>query len=241
MRFIPLLGLLAVVAASGCADVRAVDETSEDRREFTLTGDRLVIDSGGADLRLVAGAGDAVAVERRLTGKATVDGNASWAMDGATLRLSVTCSGFVPDCGGRHVVHVPSGVAVAVTSDAPVRAVGLDADLTATVTDAWLRVEEPAGALRLTADLAVDVTGARSADVSATSRERGVALDFASAPNRVRARAGGDVAVTLPRGPETYRVTAGPGKPALRSDPASPRTVTAAAGEGRTARVRKAA
>ncbi|MCW6008056.1 hypothetical protein K1W54_26450 [Micromonospora sp. CPCC 205371] len=241
MRFIPLLGLVAVVVTAGCTDVRAVNETRDDRREFSLTGDRLVIDSGGADLRLVAGTSKAVVVDRSLTGKATVGDNASWAMDGETLRLSVTCSGFVPDCGGRHIVRVPSGVAVTVTSDAPVRAVGLDAALTATVIDSWLRVEEPAGALRLTADLAVDVTGARSADVSATSRERSVALDFTVAPTRVRARAGGDVAVTLPSGPETYRVTAAPGETALRSDPASERTVTAAAGEGRSARVRKAA
>jgi hypothetical protein len=239
MRFIPLVAIVAL--AAGCADVRAVNETREDRREFSLTGDRLVIESAGADLRLVDGRGETVEVERSLTGKATVGDNASWSMDGRTLRLGITCSGFVPDCGGRHIVRVPSGVAVTVTSDAPVRAVGLGGALTATVTGAWLRVEDPSGALRLTAQFNVDVTGARSTDVAATSSERDVTLDFAGAPTRVQARASGNVAVTLPGGPETYRVAAAPGRPALRSDPASERTVTATAGEGRTARVRKAA
>ncbi|GLH98762.1 hypothetical protein [Phytohabitans aurantiacus] len=241
MRFIPLLGIAAILAAAGCTDVRAVNDTREDRREFTLTGDRLVIESSGADLRLVAGTGKKLEVERSLTGKATADDNAAWEMDGGTLRLNVTCSGFVPDCGGRHIVHIPSGVAITVTSDSPVRAVGLDGALTATVTDAWLRVENPTGALRLTAEANVDVTGARSADVTATSGERNVTLDFAGAPTSVRAKANGNVAVTLPGGPETYRVSAAPGKPALRSDPASERSITATAGEGRTARVRKAA
>jgi hypothetical protein len=228
------------LAAAGCADVRAVSESSEDRRSFELSGTRLVVDSDGADLRLVPGDGDAVEVERSLTGKATADGNASWSLDGGTLRLSVTCSGFVPDCGGRHIVHVPGGVAVEVTSNGPVRAVGLSDDLTATVSGAWLRVEDPSGTLHLVAENNIDVTGASSPDVTATSRDSDVNLAFAGAPDRVEARANGSVTVILPSGPETYRVTARPGRRTLTSDLASARTVTATAGEGHTARVRKA-
>ncbi|MCX4387379.1 hypothetical protein OG777_10585 [Micromonospora peucetia] len=239
MRVAPLLSIAALMAVAGCADIRAINETRDDRQEFSLSGDRLVIDNDGADLRLVAGAGAAIEVQRSLTGKATVDDNASWSMDGGTLRLKVKCSGLVPDCGGRHIVHVPAGVVVEVNSDAPVRAVGLDADFSATVTDAWLRVEESTGALRLHAEEGVDVTGARSANVTVTSTGRSVNLGFASPPDRVEARAAGSVQVSLPGGPETYRVTAAPGRPALTSDPASKRTVTATAGVGHTAQVRK--
>jgi hypothetical protein len=240
MRIVPLLTLAAVLAAAaGCTDVQAVNEARDDRREFPFTGERLLIDNQGADLRLVAGGGEAVEVERSLTGKATVDGNASWSLDGGALRLRVECSGFVPDCGGRHVVHVPSGVAVEVTSDSAVRAVRLGTDLTATVTGSWLRVEEPAGRLRLQAENSVEVTGARSADVTARSTGLDVSLAFAGPPTRVEARAEGSVTVTLPGGPETYRVDASPGRAALPSDPASQRAVTAVAGEGHTARVRK--
>src|SRR5688500_17191621 len=208
MRFAPLLALAALLAVAGCADVRAIDESRDDRRDFGSPGARLVIDNDGADLRLVAAADDAVVVvERSLTGKATLDGNADWSMTDGALRLAVTCSGFVPDCGGRHVVHVPPGVAVEVTSDAPVRAVGLDAAFSATVRDAWLRVENPAGRLRLEAGLAVHVTGARSADVTARSTGGEVDVAFAGPPTRVQARAAGSVAVTLPAGPQTYRVS----------------------------------
>jgi len=189
MRFLPMLALAAVLAATGCTDIRAVDEASEDRREFPFTGERLVIDSGGADLRLVAGGGDAVEVR----------------------------------------------------NDAPVRAVALSGDITATVRDSWLRVEDPGGALRLRAEFDVEVTGARSAEVIARSTDRGVSLTFAGPPSRVEARAAGAVEVALPGGPETYRVDASPGRAALRSDPASARVVTAVAGAGHTALVRKGA
>ena len=240
MRLTPLLPLLLVLPIAGCADLGAVHETRDDRHEFALTGDRLVIDNHGGDLRLVAGAARAVVVQRSLTGKATLDGNASWSLSGDTLQLDVTCSGFVPDCGGLHVVGVPPGVAAVVKSDAAVRVVRLATALTATVTGSWLKVEDPSGPLRLKAELDVDVSGARSADVTATSGDLGVHLSFARPPTRVKVRAAGSVQVTLPAGPETYRVAAAPGRATLPSDPASERVVAATAGEGHTARVRKA-
>jgi hypothetical protein len=239
MRLAPILILAATLAVTGCTDVRAVNEARDDRRAFPFTGERLVIDNHGADLRLATGGEDAVEIERSLSGKATVDGNASWSLEGGTLRLRVKCSGFVPDCGGRHIVRVPAGLAVEVTSDSAVRAVGLRGDLTATVAGSWLRVEEPTGRLRLRAEATVDVTGARSADVTARSTGLDVSLAFAGPPTRVEARAEGSVTVTLPGGPETYRVDASPGRAALPGDPASQRVVTAVAGDGHTARVRK--
>lgn len=240
MRLRHLIPLALIISIGGCTDIGAINDTSDDRHDFALTGSLLVIDNHVGDLRLVAGTGAAVAVRRSLTGKATVKGNATWSMAGDTLRLAVTCSGFVPDCGGLYVVSVPPGVAVRVTSDAPVRAVELGAALTATVSDGWLKVERPAGQLRLTAEFAVDVTDARSADVTASSGENAVRLGFAIPPTRVEARAAGSVQVTLPAGPETYRVTTSPGRSALPSDPTSKRSVAAHAGEGYAASVRKA-
>ncbi len=232
----------ALLGSTGCTDVGAIDESWEERQGFAHSGTRLAIDSDGTDLRLVAGTGDTVDVERTLTGKATVDGNAAWSLEAGTLRLRATCSGFVPNCGARHVVHVPAGVtAVDVTSGGPVRVVGLSADLTAKVTGGWLRVEAPSGTLRLRAEQNVDVTAARSTDVTATSADRAVNVAFAGAPTRVRATASeGPVTVTLPGGRETYRITTTPGKREPRSDPASRRVVTATAGDGHTATVRTA-
>jgi hypothetical protein len=241
--------VLAVVLAgsAGCTDLQSINETKQDQRRFAMSDGALVVDSAGADLRLVTGTSGTVLVERLLTGKATARGNASWSLAGRTLRLRVTCSGLVPDCGGRHIVHVPPGLPVRVSNDQPVRAVGVTGDLTAAVTDSWLRVEEPAGRLRLQATQTVTVTAATSTDVTASSDERPVTLAFRRPPDRVEARAtAGAVTITLPKGTETYRVTcrpgpARPGSATLRSDPASKRTVVAIAAPARSAQVRKAA
>ena len=236
--------LLAAVLAScaACTDVRSINQTSADRRTFPLPGAALVVDSAGADLRLVPGGSDSIAVERSVTGKATAAGNASWSMTGDTLRLRVKCSGFVPDCGGLHVVHVPPGTAVRVSNDAPVRAVGPTGALTATVTGSWLTVERPAGPLRLRASMSVTVTDAASTEVTAASWERAVMLTFRRAPQRVEARAtAGAVTITLPAGPETYRVACTPGMAAVHSDPSSSRAITAVAGTSHLAQVRKGA
>lgn len=237
-----------LLGTAGCADLGAIDETREDRSTFPFSGTRLTVDNAGAELRVVTGAIGAIEVERSLTGKATLDGNASWSLEDpaggsdATLRLGIVCSGFVPDCGGRHVVHVPPGVTVEITSDgAPVRVVGLTSQLSARVTDSWLRVEQPGGRLRLRAAYNVEVTGARSNEVSATSDERTVDLTFAAPPGRVEAKAGhGSISITLPAGPETYRIAAGDVKSGVPSDPASPRTITATTGDGRDIQIRKA-
>ncbi|GIM94585.1 hypothetical protein [Paractinoplanes toevensis] len=241
MHLRPLISLALIVSLTGCTDVAAVNDTRDDQQEFALSAQRLVIDNNGGSLRLIAGSGPAVAVRRSLTGKATVEGNASWSLTGDTLRLGINCSGFVPDCGGLHIVSVPPGVAVELTSDGPVRAVQLAGALTATVSDAWLKVEDPTGPLHLEADLDIDVSGARSTDVAASSREHAVHLTFTAPPTRVEARAAGSVKVLLPAGPETYRVSSAPGRSALKTDPASKRLVEATAGEGHTASVRKAA
>ncbi|MFC7546499.1 hypothetical protein [Plantactinospora sp. GCM10030261] len=236
------LASAVLIAVTGCGDLAAIDEESAAGRDFPFTGTALAIENSGAELRLVGGPAGTIGVDRTLTGKATRDGNARWSMDDGTLRLSVTCSGIVPDCGGRYVVHVPPGVAIEVASaGGPVRAVKPGVDLTASVTDGWLRVEEPGGRLRLRADNAVEVTGARSADVVARSTEGGVTLSFAAAPRRVEARADiGAVTVTVPDGPETYRLAERAGTGSIPSDPSSARVITAVAGEGRASRVRRA-
>ncbi|GAA0229005.1 hypothetical protein [Cryptosporangium japonicum] len=234
MRF-PLVPILAaVVACAACTDVSSINETSQDRRSFPLSGSALVVDAAGTSVRLVAGSGEDVGVDRELTGKATADGQASWSMSGNRLTLRVTCSGFVPDCSGLHVVHVPTGTAVTITSDSPVRAVAPSGALTATVTGSWLRVEDPAGVLRLRAEQSVTVTGATASDVTAASESR-VELGFRTAPEHVDVQATDRATVTLPNGPETYRVDCA----CTRSnDPASARTITVRA---RTAQVRRAA
>lgn len=234
-----------LVGVAGCADLRAINSAREERREFPLASvdAELTIDVHGGDLRIVAGtgSGDVVRVHRSLTGKATLPGNADWAMSDGTLRLGITCSGFVPDCGGRHIVELPAGTPVRVISEAgAVRAVGVTGKLTVDAQDGWVRVEDPSGPLRLRAALTVEVTRARSADVTAASEERDVRLNFAAAPRRVEARSvSGTVEIGLPPGPETYRIKTVAGTGTASSTVRSDRTVLAATEYGRV-RVRTA-
>jgi hypothetical protein len=236
----------ALVGAAGCSDLAARDEQREDTQSFPFSGPKLTIENSLADLRLVAGTSEAVEVQRSLTGKAATGKNATWSLTDGTLKLTITCSGLVINCGGRHIVKVPPGVAVEVRSDgAPVRAVAIPGDLTIRVTDNWMRVEDPSGKLRLTgSDANITVTGSRSPEVTAEATDGGIDLSFAAAPTRVEARSStGPVKVTLPAGAETYRVTTtsdtGTAKSAVPNDPASPRVVTAVAENG-NATVRKA-
>ncbi|MGW0433134.1 hypothetical protein ACWDV4_11410 [Micromonospora sp. NPDC003197] len=235
----------ALVGASGCGDLAARDEQREDTQSFPFSGPKLTIENSLADLRLVAGASDGVEVQRSLTGKAATGKNANWSLTDGTLKLTITCSGLVLNCGGRHIVKVPPGVTVDVRSDAPVRAVAIPGDLTIKVTDNWIRVEDPSGKLRLTGSGAnITVTGSRSAEVTTQVTNGGVDLSFAAAPTRVEARSStGPVKVTLPAGAETYRVTTasdtGTAKSDVPNDPASPRVINAIAENG-NATVRKA-
>lgn len=237
MRSTWLFGVALLMTLAGCGDVGAIEKKKTDSRTFPLSGNTLTIDNSNADLRLVAG--DELTVERSLTGKAATEDNASWELTGTTLRLKITCSGLVINCGGRHVVAVPANVAVTVTSNSPVRAVGLPNSLAATVHGSWLRVENPGGVLRLTnSGGTLVVTGARSTDVQATSDEN-ISLAFSAAPGIVSARSThGATDIVVPAGTETYRVALdGTASTSIPNDPGSSRTLTAS---GTTVSIRKA-
>jgi hypothetical protein len=235
----------ALLGVSGCKPVDGGGSPTTDSRTFAFAGSRLTIETRESGLRVETGTGKEVEVERSLSGKAGSGGNASWSMEGSTLKLSVNCSGVNVNCSADNVVRVPAGIAVEVKSfGSPVSVVGLAADLTANVADdGSLKVQDPAGALRLSSQGSnITVTGARSTDVTAdASADGNVDLGFVTAPNRVQAKShGGAVKVTLPNGPETYRLDLGGAPTNLTNDPASSRSITALADADGTVRVQKA-
>lgn len=230
-----------MLTATGCGDLTAFTAERDDTRDFAFSGDRLTIDARGSELRVVGGADGVVRVERSLAGKAATGDNASLSLVDGHLAVRVVCSGLVVTCRAHHIVAVPAGTSVEVISDGPVRTVGLTGDLTAEVAE-WLTVEEPGGALRLQAGPNLTVTASRSPDMVATSTERNVSMSFDRPPGRIEARAPhGSVEITLPGGPETYRVSAsstgGVTHLEVASDPDSARGITVTAGG--TVRVRK--
>lgn len=229
--------LLAVL--TGCDTKNA--ETTRDDRRFPFSGRTLTIDAHETRLTVVAGADGEIKVERRLQGTAAKDGNTSLSLQGTTLRLRVECTGVVITCESEHRVHVPKGIQIKVKGTGAVaRLEGLTGDITASMSrDSSLRVVRPQGRLRLWnggGDIAV--TRARSSDVEAeTAADGTVRLTFATAPRRVEARAAESVDITLPSGPETYRVDAAGAD--VPNDPASDRLIVARAVDG-SVKVRKA-
>jgi len=127
MRPTPLVlpaALATGIGCAGCTDLRSINETTTDQRTFPLARSALVVESSGADLRLVTGDAGEVRVDRTLTGKATADGNASWSMTGDRLSLRVVCSGFVRVTGATTLPSDPRSartIAVAAGTTARVR------------------------------------------------------------------------------------------------------------------------
>lgn len=232
-----LVATTLLAGLTGCDAGPAKTES----RSFPFSGTLLVIDTRETELRIANGDGADIEVERSLEGDAGDDGDATWALDGDTLKLSVNCSGLVLECASEHTVKVPKGVAIELkSSGSPVRIDALAGDLTATLTnDGSLRASNPAGKLRLKSGGGdIVVTGARSRDVTAsTTADANIKLGFAVAPDRVEANASGSVEVTLPKGPETYKIVGS--ADGLDSDPASKRVITVTAVDGRI-RVNKA-
>lgn len=234
------LTAMALATPAGCTSLSA-GATSQDSRDFTFSGRTLTIDARELNLTLVPGSAGKVSVRRRLAGSA-VNGSSSWSLKNATLRLRTECSGLVLECESEHTVRVPKNVALKIdASGGAVRIEGLTGDVNAVLrNDGSLRVIGPKGTLRLRNHGGrIVVEDATSTDVRAdTSADGTIRLGFAAAPDRVEAHASGSVSITLPAGPETYRVDAA-GARGLPSDPDSDRVIIATAADG-TVSLRKA-
>ncbi|MBP2479350.1 hypothetical protein JOF53_008222 [Crossiella equi] len=240
LRPVAFAGILlsSVAALSACKTAPPVT----DSQSFDFSGQKLVIDTREAGLTLVNGAKGKIGVERTRQGNATDKGAATLALEGGTLKLFVECSGVNLGCEGKHTVSVPPGVDIELRgSGSRVNGRDLAGDLTAQLrNDASIALDGPSGALNINANGGgITLNGVKSKQVTAVAAADGnVTLEFATAPDKVEARStGGYANVTLPAGPETYRVDA-PGKDNLATDPGSARTVTVRSSEGR-AKVQK--
>jgi hypothetical protein len=219
----------------------------DDQRRFDFSGRRLsVVVGGDGELRLERGRGGGLVVARELAGAAAQQGNAHWALDGDTLRLSAECPGIVINCRGEYVVRVPSGVDVSVTSRGSVTVVGLRCALHISTGTGDVRLERTSGTLRLRSGSGrIHLVDARSAYVDARTRRAPLSLAFTRPPVRVVAISDvGDINVKVPSVPAEYRVDGGAGNEAgvhvdIRDVPSAARSIVARTDEG-VVRIRKA-
>lgn len=203
------MALAAVLALSSCGSVGDLDvEPRNDNRTFEFSGKRLTVDSG-SNVRIEAGDGPDLAVSRKLTGMAAEEGNASWKLDGTTLRLTAKCNGLVLNCGSNYTVKVPSGIAVTVvTEGADVTAAGLTNELTVRTKSGKIKLAGGSGPLRLTSGTGrVTVSDSSASDVDVRSHDAAHFLSFRKAPRRVSAHLDiGDITLTLPKDGTRYAI-----------------------------------
>ncbi|MFI6056710.1 DUF4097 family beta strand repeat-containing protein [Streptomyces sp. NPDC051286] len=204
--------VLVALALTGCGSAN-VDDAPAEHRSFALSGKTLTIESGGTTVELVPADVRKVEVTRRVDGWVVLgDGpEARWSMRDDTLTLRVKCDALISNCGSRHQVKVPRGVAVTVNGDnGRILASGFDTPLTLHSDNGMVTVRDSSGPLKLKSDnggLVTERVSSRS--VSARSDNGGILLGFSAVPDLVDTVSDdGQVTIDLPHGPEAYAVAA---------------------------------
>ncbi|WP_406860688.1 DUF4097 family beta strand repeat-containing protein [Streptomyces sp. HUAS MG47] len=200
------------LGVTGCGSTD-VEGAPVERKNFAFQGDALTIDSDNSDLELVPGDVPDVRVTRQVDGWVFLgDGpEASWRMEGSKLVLRVKCNAVASNCGARHTVTVPRGVAVTVRDEnGDVTASGFTTPLTVTSDNGDVRVRDQGGPLELRSDNGdLQLVSGTPKTLAASSENGDVALTVRTAPQKVDAHAeNGDVDVRLPGGAR-YAVTSG--------------------------------
>ncbi|WP_215545174.1 hypothetical protein [Amycolatopsis sp. CA-230715] len=237
------MSALSVVCLAAALSACGQGKSVADSQSFAFSGPTLTIDARESTVTIDNGAPGKIGVDRTLSEDAGRNGS-SMGLDGTVLKLWVECGGGSVYCAGSHTVHVPPGVAIDLkSSGGHVRGVGLAGNITATLrADGVLDLDQPSGVLAIDAEGGgITVTGGRSPRVSAVAVADGtVSLSFAVPPERIEAKStGGSATVTLPAGPETYRIDGQGISGSPPSDAASKRTVLVQSDRGE-ASVRKA-
>ncbi|MFE7117836.1 DUF4097 family beta strand repeat-containing protein [Streptomyces sp. NPDC057654] len=200
--------LVAGVAVAGCGE--DASDAEPEHKSFSLSGKALTVDSDNSKVEVVTGAKDAkdVKVTRWFKGK-SIGGSAeaSWEVNGDTLKLRIHCSGISATCSAKHKVEVPAGIAVTVKSDnGPVKAEGIRTPLHLTAKSGPITVRDAAGPLDIsTTNGAVKATGIASSQVRTETSNGPVHLALTRTPDRLDvATTNGAVDVEVPHSP--YKV-----------------------------------
>jgi len=210
------VAIVVPLTVTGCGSSRTVSA----QRSFSFGGNRLIIDVGSSDLRLVPGGGPGLAVRRWLSGTAAKPGHSSWTLTGNTLRLSIDCTGLVFSCGSRFQVALAAGVSVVVHSGSgAVSASGWPGPLVIDGGSGAVQLHDMSGPLQVTTGSGdVAASDLRSPTVRATTNQGSVDIGFAAAPRLVDLSCGsGNATARVPTAGHRYQVQISSGTGAARS------------------------
>ncbi|MFI2607357.1 DUF4097 family beta strand repeat-containing protein [Kitasatospora sp. NPDC018619] len=228
------------IALTGCGVSDDLDaQPRNDSKDFGFQGTHLTVDTD-KDVTLVPADGTALKADRRLAGQAAKDGNASWTLEGETLKLTGKCSGIVLNCKAQYTVHVPKGVAVTVqgSGSAGITAKGIDGKLDVKTEQGSVDLDGLTAPLTVRTDKGkVDASGLSSATVEVANENGSVKLAFVKAPDRVKAESDtGSITVRVPEDGTRYHVEAkaGSSNPHVEvgEDPNSAHAITVASKVG---------
>ncbi|MGP3955504.1 DUF4097 family beta strand repeat-containing protein [Nonomuraea sp. 3N208] len=194
------------LATSGCGGLDLDAEEVRSAQSFPVNGTSLRIISSLGGVRVLAGTGSTVEVERWVRGKAADDGGAAWSLRDGTLRLSANCTMVFGDCGARYHVKVPPGVRLSIDAADGVILKDLPQDVDVTSRDR-IQVSGTSGKLRLRSEGPITGDGLKSATVRCRTLDGAIDLSFTSAPANLDLQSSdGKVTATVPKG--SYAVTA---------------------------------
>ena len=244
-RILALLagGVLAVVFTT-CSAVNVAGWTTgvvevKSHRDISGPVRELRIAGGGGDVQLMPSRDGNITVDSRVRGslktpKLDVD------FDGSDVAVRGGCPEVtLGHCEATLLVGVPIGTAVTVdASSGDIAANALNGNLTLHTASGDVRVHNLGGRLDLdTSSGDVDGSLLRSTSVHASTGSGDVDLNFRAVPETVDADTGsGDVTITVPRGPDAYKVDVDTGSGSedvnVLRDSRSPRLLRADTGSG---------
>lgn len=176
-----------------------------ERKSFAFSGDVLTVDSDHSDLEIVPGDVKDVRVTRQVDGWVFLGEGPkpSWRMEGAKLVLRLECDAVASNCGARHTVTVPRGVAVTVReSDGDVTADGFTTPLTVRSENGDVRIRNQGGPLDLGSDNGdVHLESGTLKTLVARTENGDLAVALRAVPEKVDVSSdNGDVDLRLPGG-----------------------------------------
>ncbi|MGW2592797.1 DUF4097 family beta strand repeat-containing protein [Streptomyces sp. NPDC001515] len=197
---------------SGCGSTD-VEGAKAEHASFAYSGKALTIDARNSTVELVPADVDGIEVTRKVDGWVMFGSGPDpvWKLEGDTLTLRVKCDALISDCGARHTVKVPRGIALTVdAANGKVTASGFRTPLKLSSDNGGVVVRDVSGPLELRSDNG-SVRGERVAagSVVVRSDNGGVRLGFSRVPDLVdSASDNGSVTIDLPSGSERYAVSA---------------------------------
>ena len=235
-------GLFTFTTISFCCfllvSLMAHEQTTTEIR-FTKI-ERIEFDLGAGEIEVTGSSNEFIASGQRIVDRGLTELTFSEEVVGTTLRITASCPNFSAfNCGSRYNMTVPAGVDISGTSaGGNITITGVTGAVTVHSSAGDVTVRDPAGTLELSSSSGgVSVTGARSADVTASSTSAGVSLEFMRSPTRVDAESSsGDVTALFPRDGAVFAIDASPDNGELQvdvsTDPTSQRTIRAHTSSG---------